>query len=83
LLASINPTDEANAPLIYAAISAKCSDDGHKRVRITDAGRNARALAVEATAALFERIQPHLLLIDQNTLLDQLQQLRGVLDKSR
>jgi hypothetical protein len=25
---NINPTDEANAPLIYAAISAKCSDDG-------------------------------------------------------
>ena len=23
-----NPTQEANAPLIYAAISAKCSDDG-------------------------------------------------------
>ncbi|WP_397586302.1 hypothetical protein, partial [Sphingorhabdus sp.] len=27
---NINPTDEANAPLIYAAISAKCSDDGHR-----------------------------------------------------
>jgi len=26
---SINPTDEANAPLIYAAISAKCSKDGY------------------------------------------------------
>ena len=25
---NINPTDEANAPLIYATISAKCSDDG-------------------------------------------------------
>jgi len=25
---NINPTDEANAPLIYAAISAKCSDEG-------------------------------------------------------
>ena len=25
---NINPSDEANAPLIYAAISAKCSDDG-------------------------------------------------------
>jgi hypothetical protein len=25
---NINPTDEANAPLIYAAIGAKCSDDG-------------------------------------------------------
>ena len=24
---NINPTDEANTPLIYAAISAKCSDD--------------------------------------------------------
>ncbi|WP_373474270.1 hypothetical protein, partial [Sphingorhabdus lacus] len=29
---NINPTDEANAPLIYAAISAKCSDDGHQSV---------------------------------------------------
>jgi hypothetical protein len=28
---NINPTDEANAPLIYAAISTKCSDDGHIR----------------------------------------------------
>jgi hypothetical protein len=26
---NINPTDEPNTPLIYAAISAKCSDDGH------------------------------------------------------
>jgi hypothetical protein len=26
---NINPTDEAKAPLIYAAISAKLSDDGH------------------------------------------------------
>ena len=26
---NINPTDEAIAPLIYPAISAKCSDDGH------------------------------------------------------
>jgi hypothetical protein len=25
---NINQSDEANAPLIYAAISAKCSDDG-------------------------------------------------------
>lgn len=24
----VNPPDQANAPLIYAAISAKCSDDG-------------------------------------------------------
>ncbi len=27
---NINPTDEANAPLIYATISAKCSDDGQR-----------------------------------------------------
>lgn len=27
---NINSTDEANAPLIYAAISAKCSDDGQE-----------------------------------------------------
>jgi integrase len=27
---NINPTDEANAPLLYVAISAKCSDDGHR-----------------------------------------------------
>jgi hypothetical protein len=25
---NINPTDEANAPLTFAASSAKCSDDG-------------------------------------------------------
>jgi len=29
---NINPTDEANAPLIYAAISAKCSDDGQSSI---------------------------------------------------
>ncbi len=28
---NINPTDEANAPLIYAAIRAKCYDDGQIR----------------------------------------------------
>jgi hypothetical protein len=28
---NINSTDEANAPLIYAAISAKCSDDGQEQ----------------------------------------------------
>ncbi|MCF8472895.1 MAG: hypothetical protein K9G27_08910, partial [Sphingomonadaceae bacterium] len=32
---NINPTDEANAPLIYAAISAKCSDDGHRLHRVS------------------------------------------------
>ena len=31
-LLNINPIDEAGAPLIYAAISAKCSDDGHENV---------------------------------------------------
>ena len=25
---NISPTDEANAPVTYAGISAKCSDDG-------------------------------------------------------
>ena len=28
LMPNIKPTDEANAPLIYPAIWAKCSDDG-------------------------------------------------------
>jgi hypothetical protein len=37
---NINPTDEANAPLIYAAISAKCSDDGHAATIETENNRN-------------------------------------------
>lgn len=59
------------------------ADGRTKRVRITAAGRKARARAVEATAVLFERIQPQLATIDQDTLLDQLQQLRCVLDEAR
>jgi hypothetical protein len=31
---NISPTDEANAALIYAAISAKCSDDGQGKANM-------------------------------------------------
>lgn len=67
----------------FVQIVPDSADKRTKRVRITAAGRKARARAVEATAVLFERIQPRLASMDQDNLLDQLQQLRCVLDDAR
>ncbi|MFO6447524.1 MarR family winged helix-turn-helix transcriptional regulator [Erythrobacter sp. NE805] len=59
------------------------ADGRTKRVYITEAGRAARARAVEASGALLETIAPALEGVDQERLLALLQEMRKVLDAAR
>jgi hypothetical protein len=55
---NINPTDEANAPLIYAAISAKCSDDGQRLSFSPVMVRNGRLSATSSDNFIENRMGP-------------------------